>query len=249
MSTIHYSNANVDYLSKPLQSKIYSKTPYLPINIEKLEDKIEFFKDIHSFVNKIKHTKNYMSFMAPSIYIVVDSTLRLGYSAKLIEIMNSEVGAGTIIFSDPYLKTSDVFFPLYRSNKLRVVTQPFNMNDNCETLIEIIKKECKSGTIILPSKYKYCMKNDPQIKNRTVFIDDNSVTKFDLDGSSGLLIKPQIYNNLRWKNVEELIGKKLVNSDTLICVVEGGLIQDQGKLRLEIAQDHPTETQAIRAVP
>lgn len=196
MSTINYSNANVDYLNKPLQRKIFGKTPFLPINVDKLEekDKIEFFKDMYSFVDKIKHTKNYMSFMTPSLYIVVDSTLRLGYSAKLIEIMNSEVGSGTILFSDPFLKTSDIFYPLYRSNKLRVVTQPFNMNDNCETLLEIFKKEAKNATIILPTKYKYCLKNDPELKSRTMFLDDNSSIKFELDTNSGLYVKPQLYN-------------------------------------------------------
>jgi hypothetical protein len=192
LSTINYSNANVDYLNKPLQRKIFGKTPYLPVNVEKLveNDKIEFFKDMYSFVDKIKHTKNYMSFMTPSLYIVVDSTLRLGYSAKLIEIMNSEVGSGTILFSDPYLKTSEVFFPLYRSNKLRIVTQNFNMNDNCETLLEIFKKEAKNATIILPNKYKYCFKSDSELKNRTVFLSDNSSVSFELDSKSGLYVKP-----------------------------------------------------------
>lgn len=121
---------------------------------------------------------------------MLDICLRLGYNAKLIEIMNSEVGSGTVLFSDPYLKTSDVFYPLYRSNKLRIVTQNFNMNDNCETLLEIFKKEAKNATIILPSKYKYCFKSDSELKNRTVFLKDNSSVSFDLDSKSGLYVKP-----------------------------------------------------------
>lgn len=187
--------------------------------------------------------------MTPSLYIVVDSTLRLGYSAKLIEIMNSEVGSGTILFSDPFLKTSDVFYPLYRSNKLRVVTQPFNMNDNCETLLEIFKKEAKSATIILPTKYKYCLKSDTELKSRTVFLDDNSSVRFDLDSNSGLYIRPQLYNSLKWQNLGELIGKNIVDNQTLITITEGGLINDQGKLRLEASSKLSNESPAILAVP
>lgn len=40
-----------------------------------------------------------------------------------------------------------------------------------------------------------------------------------------------------------------MNSDTLVCVAEGGLIQDQGKLRLEMGPEHPAETQALFASP
>lgn len=117
-----YANANVDYLNPPLQKKIFSKNPQLPISTSDLKDKrrLEIFPDLFSFVEVIRGRRNYMMEEAPSIYITVDSTLRLGYSAKILEILNSDLLAGTILFTDPFLSTPEVFHPLYDTNRLRL---------------------------------------------------------------------------------------------------------------------------------
>jgi len=75
-----------------------------------------------SFVDAIKLKKNYIVDKSPSIYLMVDHTMRLGHSAKLLEILNTELQTGTVLFTDPYLTTADIFFPLFNTNRLRIQT-------------------------------------------------------------------------------------------------------------------------------
>ena len=249
LSSINFANANVDYLHKKLQYKIFAKTPNLPFNIEKMvqNNKIEFFDDMYVFVNKIKNKKSYISDAAPSIFIVVDSTLRLGYSAKIIEIISNEMTSGTVLFTDPYLKTSEIFFPLYSSNRLRISTQPLNLNDSCETLLDIVSKTANNSHIIAPKKYESIFYGY-KLKNKVTFLADNSSVSFPLSSKEGLYIKPQVYNGLKWSSLETLLGKKIQGNDVLIGVIESGLKNDRGKLRLEVDPKIEVEKAAMLAI-
>ena len=249
LPTINYANANVDYLNDQRQRKIFAKTPSLPINIQNLmkEGKIEFFADMFQFVEKIKYKKDYLNYMGPSFYIIVDSTLRLGYSAKFLEIMNSEVPSATIMFTDPYLATSDVFFPLYASNRLRIVTSQLNMSDSPDELIEILAQQNPRAQVIAPKRYEPNFLKSP-LKNRTLFLKDNSSLKFPLDSKEGLYIKPQIYNNLEWSSLQKLLKRKILGGDVNVGVMESGIRNDRGKLRLEVKKRKKEEKPAVLVV-
>lgn len=249
LNTVNYSNANVDYLNESLQSKIFGKKPILPINLEKLiqEEKIEFFKDLYLFVQKIKHHKNYISDLAPSFYIVVDPTLRLGYSAKIVEIINSELNNGTIFFSDPFLKMSEIMDPLYSVNKLKCTYFPLNMSDSVEDLISIINENSPDSKIIVPDLYKDKMINSNIIK-RCQFIQNNDNITFKMDSKTGLNIKPETFNNLKWIPLESLLKKKIIGENFNVAVLEGGVLNDKGKLRLGVKKKNKKENAAVMAV-
>lgn len=249
LSTINYSNANVDYLNQNLQNKIFSKKPILPVNIEKLilSNKVEFFDDLYIFVQKVKNHKNYISDLAPSFYIVVDPTLRLGYSAKIVEILNSEFSNGTLIFSDPHLTLPEIMSPLHSVNKLKCSYQPLNMSDSVEELIEILENNCPEARIIAPSSYKNQFSRY-RISYRTDFVERNDSILYKMDSKTGLYIKPQTFNSLRWMPLESLLGKKLRSEKYKVAVMEAGVNNDKGKLRLEVKSRKKKEKAAVMVV-
>lgn len=249
LSTINYSNANVDYLNQNLQSKIFSKKPILPVDVEKLiiSNKIEFFDDLYIFVQKIKNHKNYITDLAPSFYIVVDPSLRLGYSAKIVEILNSELSNGTIMFSDPFIKMPEIMDPLHSANKLSCSYKPLNMSGSVEELIEMLVKNCPEATIIAPEAYRPQFSNS-SIIHRTEFIRENNSISFAMDTKSGLFIKPQTFNSLKWIPIEDLLERKVKGEKLKIAVLEGGVKNNYGKLKLQVNRKKSRERAAVMAI-
>lgn len=249
LSTINYSNANVDYLNQNLQKKIFGKKPILPVNVEKLilSNKIEFFDDLYIFVQKIKNHKSYITDLAPSFYIVVDPSLRLGYSAKIVEILNSELNNGTLIFSDPCLKMSEIMDPLHSVNKLNCSYQPLNMNDSVEELVQILENHCPDAKIIAPERYRGVFSYS-KITERTDFMRDNSSLMYKMDTKTGLLIKPHTFNTFKWTSLETLLGRRLKGEKFKVAVMEGGVKNDKGNLRLEVKAKKSKERAAVMAV-
>ena len=147
-SLINYSNANVDYLNKILQNKIFMSSPELPLSINKLleEDRIEFFPDINQFTDRVKAQLGYMADLTPSLYFVTDSSLRMGYSSKIYEIINTEFPQNSqIIFVDPYLDYKKVMYCLMPSNQLKIVDMRLNLNSTLSELIPIfMKSSCET---------------------------------------------------------------------------------------------------------
>jgi len=102
-----YATANVEYLNRVLKSKVYSKPPMMPFPIVKLqkERKIFFYDNLEDFQRKNMGISTYKSqndlkryqhsfFMhsdSPSIYIAVDSSFRLGFASKLMNILANYV--------------------------------------------------------------------------------------------------------------------------------------------------------------
>jgi len=249
-TVVSYANANVEYLNEKLQRKIYGKTPDLPISIKDLMEnrRLEVYEDMFQFVNVIKVKKNYIMDKTPSLYIVVDNSLRLGYSAKIQEILNNELQAGTILFSDPYLKTTDIFHPLYNANRLRISTMPFNMNDDCAGLVRMLKSKLKGAELILPKRYKE--KLTPLLSGfKCTFLEDNSAIQLPLASKEGLFIKPQTYNALKVTSLETLVGRQLIGADLHIGVLSGGVTMDKGKNKLEVEKGDSNEAPAILAIP
>ena len=248
-SVVSYSNANVDYLNPKLQRKIYSKNPDLPISTRELTEqkRLEVYPDMFSFVDAIKLKKNYIVDKSPSIYLMVDHTMRLGHSAKLLEILNTELQTGTVLFTDPYLTTADIFFPLFNTNRLRIQTQTLNMNDSSSSFAELIKTHLKSGELVLPKVYKTFFEEAlPTFK--ITYLEDNAAVLFPLQSKEGLFIKPQIYNSLKVTSVEQILGKPLRGVDLHVGVFKGGITIKQGKNKLEVEMPLKNETPAVLVI-
>ena len=227
-----YSNASVDYLNKTLQAKIYQSKPELPFSFDKLfEDKrVEFFSDIHDFVELVKAKPNYLSDMTPSIFITVDSTFRLGYSGKLFEIMSGESGVGTIIFTDPYLQHSQVFAPLYHTNRLSIFNFPLNMHDSIVSTVSLLKKDVSDSKLIVPEKYVSVLQNSP-LKDRLVVLKDNTAIELENSASDVVYCKPQSFAALKPKTIENLAGFKQVpekQHELYLEVLQGSLSDTVG---------------------
>lgn len=234
---IKYSNANIDYLNKTLQNKIYQAKPDLPFNFDKSveENKILFYDNIQEFVEKIKFRQNYMQDNVPSIYIVVDSTFRLGWSGKLYDIFNNEMNAGTVIFTDPYLCHSKIFEPLFHMNRLRIVNFPLNLNDSLVSTVNLVRKDTAEAKIIVHEKYYKLLRSSP-IGDRLIMLKDNSAIEFDILSRDCIFSTPQVYLNLKPKLIEPAIPFKLERSDLLMDAFQGSVINHAGKLVLNVVE-------------
>lgn len=243
---IKYANANIDYLNKPLQNKIYQAKPELPFNFDKSveENKIQFFDDIHEFVDKLKFKHNYMVDTVPSIYIVVDSTFRLGWSGKIYDILNNEVGGGTVIFTDPYLCHSKIFEPLYHMNRLRIINFPLNLNDSLVSTVNLIKKDTPDAKIIVNDKYFKVLRASP-IGDRIVGLKDNSAIEFEIVSNECIFATPQVYSNLKPRSLEPVLPCLPERSDLTIDSFQGSVINHAGKYVLNVVEPRKEETMAV----
>jgi hypothetical protein len=243
---IKYANANVDYINKTLQSKIYQAKPDLPFNFEKSveENKIQFFDDIAEFVEKIKFRQNYMADSVPSLYIVVDSTFRLGWSGKLYDIFNNELMSGTVIFTDPYLCHSKVFEPLYHQNRLRIINFPLNLNDSLVSTVNLVRKDTPEAKIIVGEKYFKVLRASP-IGDRVCALKDNSALEFELLAKDCLFAKPQTYSILQPRSLEASLPYKLERSDLQVATFQGSVLNHAGKLLLNATEPRKDEIPAV----
>ena len=243
---IKYANANVDYLNKALQMKIYQQKPDLPFSFDLLAEKnrIVYYNDIHEFVDKIKFQPRYMTDTTPSLYFVVDSSFRLGYSGKIFDILNNELKAGTVIFTDPHLCYNKLFEPLYHNLKIRIVNFPLNLNDSLVSTVNLIKKDTQESKIIVPEKYFKILRGSP-IGDRLVMLKENSSIEFEVVGKDSIYCKPQAYNSLKPKTLESILPLKLEKSDIMVDSIQGNLSTASGKTTLSVTEWRKEETPAI----
>jgi len=246
---VKYANANVDYLNKTLQSKIYKPKPELPFGFERFfeENRMQFFTDIHEFVESMRSKPHYMIDTTPSIYIVVDSTFRLGYSGKIFDIMNNEIGSGTVVFTDPYLCHSKIFEPLYLMNRLRIVHFPLNFNDSLVSTVNLIKKDTPDSKIIVPERYVKLLKSSP-IGDRLLILKDNQSIEFDFSTRDTIFAKPQVFLNLKPKNLEAILPYKIDKSDLAVDSFMGSLTSSGAKLNLHIQEPRKEELSALLCI-
>lgn len=241
-----YSNANVDYLNKILQAKIYQSKPELPFNFDKLaeDNKIHMFDDIHQLVEKLRFKPHYMEDNVPSIFIVVDSTFRLGYSGKMFDIFNNELNGGTVVFTDPYICHSKIFEPLYHTNKLRIINFPLNLNDSLVSTVNLIKKDTADCKIIVPEKYFKLIRASP-IGDRLVALKDNSSLEYEINNRDQIYAKHQVYASLKPKSLEGIIPYRMEKPDITLEPFFGSLTAANNRLTLSVNEPKNNETLAV----
>lgn len=243
---IKYANANVDYLNKVLQSKIYQSKPELPFSFDRFveENKIQFFEGLHEFVEKIKFKPNYMTDNVPSLYLVVDSTFRLGFSGKIFDIFNNELNGGTVIFTDPFVCHSKIFEPLFHMNKLRIINFPMNLNDSLVSTVNLIKKDTADSKIIVPEKYSKVLKQSP-IGERIMTLKDNSAIEMEMSTKDSLYTKPSTYSSIKPRSLEAAIPYKLEKNDVSIDSFFGTLSSAADKMILNVQEMKKEEHAAV----
>lgn len=238
-ATVNYSNINVDYLNKMLQSKIFLKEPELPLAINKLveAEKLEFFGDISQFVDKVKTQLGYLKDNAPSIYLVSDSSLRMGYATKIYEILNSEMPTQSgIIFVDPYLDYKSVMDSLLPTNQMKIYECKLNMNSTFGEFSQMMQKSTSIETIVLPEIYKeHIDLTSMGIAKKKKFYNDDCMLELGLKKGDYCWMKPADVASINPKKIDRLMDRLGVDrrSEYEGCqldVIDGGFKIENGKL-------------------
>lgn len=158
-SLIGYGNANVEYLNPILRNLIFEAEPHNPFasfeNFKKT-GKFFFFSSIFEFQQKFYGDSlvNIINKNTPSLYIYVDSVLRFGITVKLLEAFEETNNKSTIILTDPYLQSQEVFSPYLKKFRSRIVYSPIDFNFTSNELKKELIQKIRPKSVLLPAKFK-----------------------------------------------------------------------------------------------
>ena len=174
---IGYANANVEFVNKIVQDKIYSTDPEVPFNAKELFrlNKLAFYSTIDEFQQRNQnYSHEVLDSGGPSIYIVGHPSFRVGYSAKFLEIFE-KITSGTplLLLIDPFMQDMDWVQP-FSFQKIQTARCPLDSNLIFSELGSVIK-QINPGTIIVPKSYK-----TNQNENENFFLKvDSHVKRFE----------------------------------------------------------------------
>eukprot|EP01017_Pseudomicrothorax_dubius_P039859 TRINITY_DN6168_c0_g4_i1.p1 TRINITY_DN6168_c0_g4~~TRINITY_DN6168_c0_g4_i1.p1 ORF type:complete len:464 (+),score=103.90 TRINITY_DN6168_c0_g4_i1:233-1624(+) len=200
------ANINVEFLNPIIVSKIFiPNAPEEPLSIAKLRasGKAFFYADLDEF--QAFNTRRGPLFMdqdVPSIYFVPDSTLRIGPSARMLDILNRYYPKSNIILVDPHMQSKDVLAP-FQTNILKVSYCPLDNNLD-EMDLEELLNEVSAKTIIAPAVHSKLI---DRILSRKA-----TLTGTKLVGSRGLDVEYYVEDQEIALNMPAEMKKKVIMS-------------------------------------
>jgi len=224
---VAYSNANVEFVNSILNQKIYSDNPEVPFNHTDLvkNGKLVYYKSIDEFQQRASQfSHQILDTGFPSLYIISDSSFRIGHAAKMLELFDkTPKGIPALFLTDPH--TQDIaWMHAFSLKKVQIIRCPLDPNLTISELSELIFK-INPGTLIVPRSYE---KNNPnnlpfslQIPQNTRILEYKEDDEIDINIPQGSITTKALFED---KGFEEM--KKFELPKLRLYFIEGVVEKD-----------------------
>lgn len=162
-ATLAIANVWVEFLSQPFMNKILSTSPMLPFSFNEMVEKkrLRLYKDLKELQSDVSAfgTENFLKNNTPTIYMVTDSSFKMGFAAKMFELLNNSKAKSRICFLSPHEK-DQALGCLHRVNKMPIYT--FNLD----------KKIAKTELVSLLNRFDQEKTAQGKTKNSQIFLPE-----------------------------------------------------------------------------
>ncbi|KAL4478251.1 hypothetical protein ABPG72_016563 [Tetrahymena utriculariae] len=161
---IHFGNSNVEFLNEILQKKIFCENPENPFSaydqfVQKNQN-INILPDFIAFqqLSKSQPLQSLIVNRTPSIFFVVDSSLRLGNTMQLLKLINESIPnqeefSSSILLVDPYMQSPHVVAPILGLFRNQIFYTPLDNRMHVQEFCEYVK-QINPKNLIYPRKYQ-----------------------------------------------------------------------------------------------